>query len=263
MATKYNYTPRHPWGFAASEGNLTGVRAIHKFGHNTTVGTSFVPITLGGVYRTPQVSGATALRVKAGGDANDTAAGTGAREITLEGLDETGAYATEVVATAGASASSATTTTFLRLFRAYVSASGTYATATAGSHSAQIQIEDSSGTNNWAFISATDFPRSQSQIGVYTTPLGRTVYITGIIVTVETTKAADILLFQRGGVLDTAAPYEGMRILLEWTGIEDKLVEEFPTPIKLTELTDIGFMGKVGSSTADISVDFEMIEVTE
>ena len=46
----------------------------NKFGDNTAVGTSYVPITGNGIYRTPQVSGATTLRVKAGGDANDTAA---------------------------------------------------------------------------------------------------------------------------------------------------------------------------------------------
>jgi hypothetical protein len=85
------------------KGNVTGHSIIHKFGHNTAIPTTYTPVTSIGSYPTPQVSGATTLRIKAGGDANDTAAGTGAREITLIGVDETGAEVTETLATAGAS----------------------------------------------------------------------------------------------------------------------------------------------------------------
>jgi len=53
----------------------------HKFGRNNLVGTTYEPITSDGIFRSPQVSGATTLRVRAG-NANDTAAGTGAREVT-------------------------------------------------------------------------------------------------------------------------------------------------------------------------------------
>ena len=121
--------PSFPW-LDVSRGLVSGMQSIKKFGRNAAVGTSFVPIAMGGVYQTPQGSAATALRIKSGGDANDTAAGSGARSVTLEGLDENFELATEALATAGASASSATSTTFTRLFRAYVTpdtGSGTYA----------------------------------------------------------------------------------------------------------------------------------------
>ena len=96
-----------PPGFNIASGRIPGLSVVHKFGR-ASVGTTYSPVTFGGVYNTPQVAGATTLRVKAG-DANDTAAGTGAREVTLIGLDETGAEVTEAVATAGAAASATTT----------------------------------------------------------------------------------------------------------------------------------------------------------
>lgn len=244
-------------------GNVTGRTVVHKFGA-ATVGTSFVPITSDNIYNTPQVAGALAMRVKAGGNANDTAAGTGAREITIEGLDETGAEASEAVATAGASASAATTTTFIRVYRVYVSASGTYATAAAGSHTASIVIEDSGGAGDWASINLDGFPLGQSEIGVYTVPLGFTAYISSIALGVDSTKSVDIIGFKRENILETAAPYTPMKAFLRLDGVsgaEDlHPVHPFgPFPA----LTDVGFMALVASSTADVDVDFEIVLIAD
>ncbi len=237
-----------------------GGTVVHKFGKNGAAGTSFTPISIGGIYRTPQVGSATALRIKAGGDSNDTAAGSGAREVTLIGIDETGAEVTEVVATAGASASSNTTTTFIRLYRAYVSSSGTYATSTAGSHSGDIVIEDSAGTQNWATIDSTDFPKGQTEIGVYTVPNGKRAFIQNIFFNVENTKRADILGFQRPSILQTSAPYDSMRLFIELGTVGGKDEVSVKIPIGPFEAnTDIGFMGKVGSGTGEIDVDFEIL----
>ena len=151
-----------PW-LDAARGLTIGQKTVAKFGRNESVGTSFEPVALGGVYQTPQAASATTLRIKSGGDSNDTAAGSGARQVTLEGLDENFEEVSETVATNGASASSATTATFTRLYRVYVSESGTYATLAAGSHVGDIVIENGSGGTDWATISATDFPQSQSE----------------------------------------------------------------------------------------------------
>lgn len=91
-----------------AEGAKHGYSIVHKFGRNESVGTSFVPIAGGGIYRTPQTGSATTLRVKAG-NANDASDGTGARAVTIEGIDSTGALASEVLATNGTSAGAAGT----------------------------------------------------------------------------------------------------------------------------------------------------------
>lgn len=228
---------------------------VSKFGEAVSLTTSYTPVSIGQVYQTPQVSGATTLRIRAG-NANDTAAGSGAREITLEGLDETGAFATETLATAGTSASSATTTTWLRLFRAYVSKSGTYATSAGGSHSADIDIETTGGTL-WATIDSTGFPKSQTQIGVYTIPLGKTGFLREYHLTVNTsgTKTVDFAMFKRENILETSPPYTGMTLLHELIGVGDTVDYEYKIPTVLPALTDFGFMAK-GASSPDATVEF-------
>jgi len=156
----------HNW--LAARG-FTNYKIEHKFGRDESVDTTFKPVCIGGVWPTPTTSNATPLRIKAGGNANDTAAGSGAREITVIYLDTNLAVQTETLATAGASASSYTSGNVFRLLRAYVSASGTYASASGGfSHSASITLESSS--EDWATIDATDIVRAQSQIACYTVP---------------------------------------------------------------------------------------------
>lgn len=245
-----------PLGF----GRADHTDIVLKFGRSSNVGTSFAPVSIGNIYRTPQPAAATALRIKAG-NANDTAAGSGAREVTLIGMDETGAEVTEVIATAGASASSATAATFIRLYRAYVSKSGTYATAAAGSHAADIVVENAAGTEDWATIGASDFPKGQTEIGSYTVPLGMTAWISEIVLHVDSSKSVDIILFQRAGVLDTAAPYSAMRLVKNFVGVNGVFTAPLPFPLRFGELTDVGFMAKVATGSADVSVDMDMVVV--
>ena len=246
-------------GLQRAAGLLYKQDVVHKFGFNDAVGTSFVPVAYGGVYQTPQVAGATAVRIKAG-NAADTALGAGAREVTVQGLDQTGALAEEAIATAGASASSVTTTTFIRIFRAWVSASGTYATiaAAGGSHTADIVIETSGGTV-WATIPATDIARAQSEIGWYSVPLGYTAYVKSMEVLIESSKITDVVFFKRENILETAAPYSALRVVRDFAGLTTSPAPvQFNTPFKFPELTDIGFMAKVSASTTAVFVDFEI-----
>jgi hypothetical protein len=245
-----------------AKGNVPGHSIVQKFGNNSLVGTTYVPISTGGIYRTPQVGSATTLRVKAGGNANDTLAGSGARKVLLQGLDETGALVTEEISLAGASASSATTTTFIRLFRAYVTESGTYATQAAGSHAGNIVIENGAGGTDWGTIELNGFALSQTRTGAYSVPLGKTAYLLSAQIQIESTKTVDIIFFQRQGILKTAAPYNAMRMVFEAGGLIDSFNKggqsswgPFP------ELTDIGFLAKISVGTANLSVDFEILLV--
>ena len=246
-----------------AKGNVTGHSIIHKFGQNDAVGTTFVPICRGGVYNTVQAASATTIRVKAGGSANDTAAGSGAREITIEGIDETGAVVSEAVATAGASASSATTATFMRVYRFYVSASGTYATTGAGSHAADIVIENGAGGTDWGTIEFTGFPRSQSEIGAYTIPTGYTGYLLGAYGFVDSTKTTELIFFKRTGILDAAAPYDAMRVVFEEKAESGEFTIDIKAPILLGGACDVGFLAKVDSTTATVEVDFEILLVQD
>lgn len=250
------------WLIEVAKGNVPGHSIIHKFGRNVAVGTTFVPVAFGGLYNTPQPAAATTLRVKAG-NANDTAAGTGAREITLLGLDETATEVSEAVATAGASASAATTTTFMRTPRAFVSASGTYATALAGSHAADIVIENGAGGTDWLTIDSTSFPKGQTEIAVYSVPTGFKAYVLSALVVTDVTKTTDVLLFKRESILDAAAPYSAMRLLFEGQLKGAPLNFSPRSPMLVTGPCDVGWMAKVTSGSAEVAVDFEILQVAD
>jgi hypothetical protein len=241
-------------------GKFTYQSTVNKFGANAAIGTSYEPVSTNGIYKTPQVSGAVALRVAAGA-AQNTSAGTGARTITLQGLDETGALVSETVSTNGTSAGTASTTTFLRLFRIFVVTSGTYATQSAGSHvaSTDIVIEDASN-NEWGRIDASNgFPIGQSQIGAYSVPLGYEAYLTDYALTVNGTKAVDFVFFQRQDILQTSAPYSAMRAVINLYGIDNDVSFSPNYPVgPFPALTDIGWMAK-SSTTSQVSVDFEIV----
>lgn len=244
-----------------SLGNLSEYSVVHKFGRNVDIGTTFEPITLSGLYRTPQVGSATQLRVKAG-NANDTAAGTGAREITLVGIDASGDEVTETLATAGTSASSNTSNSYIRLYRVFVSASGTYATATAGSHAGDITIENAAGTEDWLTISSSNFPSGQSEVGAYTVPNGYQALIKNVFLYIDSTKPMSIILFQRRNILETAAPYSAMRAVYEIESAEQEVSIARELPLgPFPAGTDIGFMARKssGSGTGSASVNFDII----
>lgn len=247
--------------------NATGLSSIKKFGRNPSVGTSYEPVSLGGIYRTPQSGSATTLRIKAGGNANDTAAGSGAREITIIGTDETFTEVSETLATNGASASSSTTTTFTRVYRAFVSSSGAYASSSAGSHSGDIVVENTAGTEDWFTIDATNFPKGQSEIGAYTVPAGVSGYVKLRNLSIDSGKTVDMVFFQRGNCDETAAPYTAMRAQSVVSGVSGGSIEVFgDTDVPFGPYvgpTDIGFMAKVSTGTASVSCEFEIFIVSE
>lgn len=251
-----------PASLDISRGIANGVRVVHCFGRNTAIGSTFTPVTRSGFYRTPQVAGATALRIKAGGNANDTANGSGARSVTMVGIDATGALISDTVATAGASASAPTTKTFIRLLDAFVASSGTYATQASPSHVGNIFIENAAGGQDWALISDGSFPRGDSEIGAYTVPKGRSAYVQAIRLSSDADKKANIVFFKRSNILETVAPYSPMVLVAEFPQVSGLLQVDYDPPLFFPELTDFGFLASVASSTADVTVSFDVIECT-
>lgn len=250
----------YPSSLDISRGIASGHRYIRQFGRNAAVGGTFSPIARAGVYRTPQVATAPFLRIRAGGNAADTANGAGARSVTLIGLDVNGDYLQETIATAGASASALTTNKFLRLTEAIVQTSGTYATQTALSHVASINIEDDAG-NLWATIQDTDIPRGDSEIASYSVPRNRTLFITNVRVEAAAANKSNIVMFARSGILQSAPPYDAMVLLQEFPEFSGVTQFRFDPPIRINQLSDVGFLAKTETSTTDVAVGFDCIEV--
>lgn len=257
-------TSLKPWKHSVKLGEQRGYNSTLKFGR-ASVGTTYTPVALGGFYRTPQASGATALRVKAGNVA-DAPGGAGARAILLDGLNASFDRVQEVVPTNGASPGPDSTTLWTRLFRSYVVESGTYATQSAGSHAGQIVIENAAGTEDWATINATGFPYGQTEIACLSIGRGQRALILGAEIYSDASKTTDVLLFRRENIDQTAPPYSAMRALYSSALAGGASVAlEFSVPEVVEGPADLGWLAKVDVGTAELNIDFgvEVVDVSE
>lgn len=240
-----------------ARGILAPESAISKFGRNPAVGITEADIwSLGGAY-TGWLTAAVAVRVKAGGNTNDTAAGTGAQSVTIVGLDQNWEDASETVATAGSSASSATTTTFIRVFRAYVQEAGTYG----GSNAAAMTLETTGG----AAVAHIEAGFGQTQMSMYTIPAGKTGYmgkVAGYASGLSGTKATTMKLWQRQNANDATGPtYTAKRVI----GVSSDTVAgvsfDYEMIPPLPEMTDIWASAITSSGTSGVDIRYNLVLV--
>jgi len=111
-----------------SRGKISGISRTTVSGYNDTVDTSFEDLwNEGGALTYPTV--AETIRIKSGGNVNDTAAGSGCRSVLVDGLSSTFVEQNDTLATAGSSASSATTNTYIAINEVTCVTTGTFNTA--------------------------------------------------------------------------------------------------------------------------------------
>jgi hypothetical protein len=253
------FIPNSDFYTDVAQGKVPKHSIVHKFGY-ANLTTTLKPITNSGDYPTPT----TAVSLEfVSSSANDTSAGTGARAITLVGLDNGGVEITQVISTNGTTAV-AIPTALRRLFKWYVSSSGTYATSTTGSHAGTLTIRVAGGGATWFSTPITPYPLGRSQISCYTIPIGHTGYILRKVINVDSAKTADIYMFKRENILDVTTPFEPMTIFEREIGVALSNVIEFTSPKLIgTGGTDIIFMGKVSTGTAECSLEFELLLIED
>lgn len=240
-----------------AKGNIPGHSLVHKFGRNSEVPNA----TFEGINQLSALfnflTAPTTVRVKAG-NVNDDSGGSGAREITVQGLDSTGALASETIATNGVSVSANTTTSFWRVFRMFVSASGTYGAGNTG----QVIVENSAGTIDLISLAAEE---SQSQYGAYAIPLGKTGYLLSVLVMADSIKAADFRLFIRNNLTDASvAPFSALQLKLYWDGIIGSTSLNPNSPIQsIPALSDIWMEAEGSGAQTEVSIDFEILLVDD
>lgn len=243
---------RQDYAERLARGALKGRTVIQKFGR-ANVGTAMTPVSWGGFYRTP--TAAAVLEVL--GAAQDTAAGSGAQEVTLIGLNENWKEVTQSVEMAGATAVTCTTP-LTRLFRCYVSRSGTYGTQAGGGQAGDITIRESGGGDTWAILDDTAFDVGQSEIACYTVPSGRVATIHGISVSVDAAQDSDVIMLVRNNADDITTPFSGI-LRKQWgaTGLNGP-VEYNGILGPYTGPCDIMFMASVNAGTGIIEIAFEI-----
>ncbi len=196
------------------------------------------------------------LRVKAGGNAADTAAGAGARTISVSFLDATGVKVTETISLLGALVSLTTSSTATRLISAKVLTTGTIR----ATNTADIIIENSTTGNIVGVIPADHGKTFNSH---YTVPLDHTAYLTSIHIDVEagTTKDADVHMWARNGALTFSAPFENKYLVKEWTSFQGESNIRFDALPVFPALTDIWFEAKGNGAVTGVDIDYSLITI--
>lgn len=260
-----SYLQNRDFYLEVMKGNVSGQQIVNKFGRNPDVGTALVHVSIGGFYQTPTT--AQSLEVLSA-DANDNPAGAGGHKITIQGLDANFDIQSEEV-TLNGTTPVALVNTYMRVFRGFISESGSYVTTSVPSHTGQITLRNSGAGVTWFIIdtatgvTTSGFGIGQTQIGTYTVPAGFTAYVLTKSFSVESTKTAKIYLFKRNKGDDVTTPFTGtMRLFEQNDGIAELSTIDPKAPIQMIEeKSEVGFFALAASAATSISVEFQLLLV--
>ena len=244
-------TPKIPqsYGLELSKGNIPNHIGINKYGSNTDIDTTTDPETIwsaGGLYAFLSSAGTVAV---VSSDANDDDGDTGARTISIEGLDANYDQITETVTLNGTGSVNTTThTDWLRVNRAYVVSAGS-------SEKNEGIITMSVGGTTVATIPAE---KGQTQMAIYTVPNGYNAYITNLFgAIVKGTGAAtnaDVQFYSRKNNVIRLQ----QEISLDSAGTSE-FNKTYAIPLAFEEKTDIYAEALVGANNTSIFVNFGII----
>lgn len=243
---------------------VTGQRAFFFFGHNDAVGTSYEDIHPNGG-DVNWLTTATKVEVLSS-DAADTSAGLGVRSVEIHGLSATGADQSEVIAMNGTSAVESSLT-YIRINKMHNETVGTYG----GSHKGDVTCQVTGGGSVLSVMigeegsvdTSVQYGLGEASNGYWSVPLGKVLYIADLTVDISTSgnKTADVILYEREGILDTSAPMDPRRVIWSVVGAQGEVKKSFKSHIKIKQLTDLFFRAK-GSASVEIAVslDFYLLD---
>jgi hypothetical protein len=241
-----------PFELQVARNQVDGHKSLFKFGVNGDVGTS--PETVwaqGGTYS--YLSAAAVMKISSS-STNDAAAGTGARTITIFGLDGNYNEISETVILNGQTAVN-TTNSYLRISRMFVVTAGSGATAAGTIYAGTGDVTTGVPANIYGTIA---LGANQTQMAFWTVPAGYTLYFTGLFFTSGNTNAnawTNFQLIQRplGGVFRQQSSSR--------TAGNGNFILDFHTPISFTEKTDIEVRAVASTASSNVSAEFEGIYI--
>jgi hypothetical protein len=239
-------------------GAVKGWSVVQKFGHIDDLGSSLEDVwATGGIYSYP-TSASTLEAIST--STNDTAAGSGARTLRVEGLDANFEEISEDITMNGTSATTATTAAFLRVNRAYVLTTGTYGTGSAGNITIRISSAGATqATINNVTADTIAWDYGQTQLARYTVPAGKIAFMSKVTVQAEANKRADIAMYQRQNADTVSAPFSARRVFYSSEGLSNFAEQEFDGPIFFPEKTDIITQARLASgANGRVTVTFAL-----
>lgn len=233
-------------GIHIARGGMASTSHINKFGFNDEVPTTFEVIAVGSSNFTYPTTAGVVTVVST--DTNDADGDTGARTVSLQGLDGDYNQITETV-TLNGTTNVTSTKSFLRLFRMRVETAGS-------SESAEGTITATVGGNELTRIDP-DYDNQTLQ-AAYTVPANKTAYLIRMQATsTKDNKAAMVGLFTRSSNANSVFT---VKQLIEV--YRNNVVVNFPVPIEFPAKTDIELRGKnLNSGNVSIGGTFDLILV--
>jgi hypothetical protein len=241
-----------PFELQVARGQVDGHKTLFKFGINGDVGTSVETVwAQGGIYVYP--ASATVMKISSS-SADDAAAGTGARTISIAGLDANYNEISETVILDGQTAVN-TVNSYLRISRMFVVTAGSGATAAGTIYAGTGTVTSGVPATVYGMIALN---ANQTQMTFWTVPAGYTLYLTGLFYTSANTTAnawTNFQLIQRplGGVFrqqsSSRVPGNG------------DFVVDLHTPLAFAEKTDIEVRAVASTSPSNVSAEFEGIYI--
>jgi len=240
-----------PFDLQVLRGQVDGHTAIFVSGYNTSVGTSYETIwSESTVYAYP--ASASVMEISSS-SASDTAAGTGARTVTIYGLDGNYNQINETVSLNGQTAVN-TTNSFLRVLHMTVNTAGSGGAAAGTIYAGTGAVTTGKPANVYAAYTAD----GGSTACVYTVPAGYTGYVFDFLVSSGITTAnafSSIGLYARpyGGVFDNTiqgrcANGGSFTIPLNY-------------PISFSEKSDIEVRALSSTAGANVTANFSILLV--
>lgn len=232
---------------AIAEGDVSGHSVLLKFGRNADVDTGGVETIWegGGAYPFPS----TAQSLEAvSSSVDDDSAGTGARTITLIGLNASYVEQTQVIILDGTTPV-AITGTWLRVYRCSVTTAGTGAV-----NAGLITIRISGGGTTLLVIGAGE---GQTLMAVYTVPAGYTAYMISYYASANATPtlpAVDVSLYTMPSTMVINLKHKQALT----AGYFD---HKFRAPFKIEEKTDIYLNASSSVNNTDVCGGFDLILV--
>lgn len=215
------------WGIQVSSGEVDGVSYIEKFGYQTDVPNGDIATVWDGTGLYDYLTTATTVTVTSD-DSDDNPAGSGARQVEIQGLDQDHNVVLEAVDLGGTS-----TTTFIRVFRVRVCQSG-------GTNPNQGVITIAGGGKTLAIIDKLTNNadgHGQTNMAIYTVPAGKTAYLTQWTVSSGKQNADTIAKLM---IRDTYHPDDGAWNVKDIVEIQaTSFNKEYRVPLQFTEKTDI------------------------
>ena len=233
-----------PFELQVKRGQVAWHYAIFKFGFNPDVDDSLETVWAeGGLYS--YLSAATQLTVSSS-SANDTSAGTGARTVTLSGLDGDYAEISETVTLNGQTAVT-TTNSYLRIYRMVVNTAGTGGQNAGVIYAGTGTVTAGVPANKYATIAIGD---NQTLMALWTVPANHTAYLLQKDITAATAqnnKYATIHLVAR--------PFGEVFQVKDKHVLDNGVLHQaYSLPLKFEEKTDIEVRCIGDSAAADIAV---------